>query len=354
MQKMSTGGATERDTLFTHLTPGSHMVLFEGGKTDADQVEFKRYHGEKQPFHTGRRLYEPVLKISSQEAARMLHRGQNEQILEKFNQQIDLINLIYNGDQHGRLRVVARYGKLYYFDDPPKRNMTVAELYEFSNQGKQRAGKPLRSGFIPQDLPHDPMEAYLRGEGYDLIDTENRFMISMKPAGASTSFTVVQNENLEFIDFRYPDFKWVIFNVKRADSKRRDVRFTLQSMRETIEESDPAVKHYSSAEILIVTGEDVTITEEFMKEVVFVRRKTTRKLKKPGGEVDGKFHTEVHLVRTKEYGTPSGNGSFNDVKEWRDEVVIQPEVPDIQDKEACSRFMKEFIKFCFNIEGIGN
>ena len=33
-------------------------------------------------------------------------------------------------------------------------------------------------------------------------------------------------------------------------------------------------------------------------------------------------------------------------------LVIQPEVPDIQDKEACSRFMKEFIKFCFNIEAM--
>ena len=44
MQKMSTGGATKRDNLFTHFTPGSHMVLSEGGRTDADQVEFKSYH----------------------------------------------------------------------------------------------------------------------------------------------------------------------------------------------------------------------------------------------------------------------------------------------------------------------
>ena len=328
------------------------MVLFEGGRTDADQVEFKRYHGEKQPLHTKRRLYEPVLKITSQEAARMLHRGQNEQILEKFNQQIDLINLIYNGDQHGRLRVVARYGKLYYFDDPPKRNMSLTELHDLGKRTTQRIGRPFRSALIPQDLPHDSVEAYLIREGYQLFVIENRFMVTIKTERALTCFTVVLNENLEFIELRYPDVKWVIFNVKRIDSKRRDVRFTLQSLRETHEESDPAVKRYKSAKILRVTGEDITITEEFMKQVEFVRRKTTRKLKKQGGEADGEFHTEVHLVRSKEYGTPSGNGSFNDVKEWRDEVVIQPEVPDIQDKEACSRFMKEFIKFCFNIEAM--
>ena len=282
----------------------------------------------------------------------MLHRGQNEQIMEKFNQQIDLINQTYNRDQHGRLRVMARYGKLYYFDDPPKRNMSVTELHDFGKKTTKRIGRQFRSAFIPQDLPHDSVEAYLIREGYQLFVIEKRFMVTIKTEGGSTCFTVVLNENLELIELRYPDVKWVIFNVKRIDSKRRDVRFTLQSLRETHEESDPAVKRYKSAKILTVTEEDVTITEEFMKEVEFVRRKTTRKFKKPGGEADGEFHTEVHLVRSKEYGTPSGNGSFNDVKEWRDEVVIQPEVPDIQDKEACSRFMKEFIKFCFNIEAM--
>ena len=320
--------------------------MFEGGRTDVDQVEFKEYHGEKQPHHSRRRLYEAVLKLSSQEAARMRHSGTNEQILEKFNQQIDLINLIYNRDQHGRLRVNARYGKLYYFDDPPKRNMSVTELHDLIKQTRQRTGRAFRSAFIPQDLPHDSMEAYLIREGYQLFDIENRFMVTIKTEGASTCFTVVLNEKIEFIELRYPDVKWVTFYVKRVDSKRRDVRFTLQSIRETHEESDPAVNRYNSAKILIVTGEDITVTEEFVEEVESVRRKTTRKFKKPGDKAGSESNIEVHLVRSKEYGTPSGNGSFNDVKEWRDEEVIQPELPDIQDKESCSRVMDEFVKFC--------
>ena len=343
---MSTGGATERDNLFTHFTPGSHMVLFEGGKTGADQVEFKPYHGETRPFHAKRRLYEPVLKITSQEDARMLHRGTNEQILEKFNQQIDLINQTYNRDQHERIRVVARYGKHYYFGDPPKGNMSVNELHDLDKQTRQRTGTAFRAAFTPQDLPHDSMEAYLIREGYKLFDIENRFMVTIKAEGASTCLTVVLNENLEFIELRYPDVKWVTFYVKRVDSERRDVSFTLQSLREMHEESDPAVNRYNSAKILTVSGEDITITEEFMKEVEFVRRKTTRKFKKQGGEADGESRTEVHLVRSKKYIKPSGNGSFIDVKEWRDEEVIQPELPDIQDKEACSRVMDEFVKFC--------
>ena len=89
------------------------------------------------------------------------------------------------------MKVVARYEKLYYIDDPPKRTMTTAELSEYGIRGKQRIGKPFRSAFIPQDLPHEPLEAYLKKEGYELMTTESKFMIDMKIGGGSTECMVV-------------------------------------------------------------------------------------------------------------------------------------------------------------------
>ena len=34
------------------------------------------------------------------------------------------------------------------------------------------------------------------------------------------------------------------------------------------------------------------------------------------------------LVRTKEYGNPNIFGYFEEIKDWREEVVIQPDIPD--------------------------
>ena len=192
----------------------------------------------------------------------------------------------------------------------------------------------------------------MENEGYEQVAEETEFLINLKIGGGSTHCHVVQNENLEFVEFRYPDIKWIIFNVKRAESTKRDIRFTIQSIRDSVQTSDPVVMHYCSAEIIRLNGESLSVTAQFVEEVDFVHRKVSRKFKKPAGnQAEGAFQTEVHLVKTKEYRKRS-DGSFPDVMEWKDEVVIQPQLPDTRDKEACSLFMKEFIKFCFNIEAI--
>ena len=162
-------------------------------------------------------------------------------------QQVERINKEYKKDKDGTMKVVARYGKLYYFDDPPERFMTVDELSEYGEQGKDGNGKLFRSALIPRDLPHAPLESYLKKEGYEQVPEETEFMVNLKIGGGSTHCTVVQNENLEFVEFRYPDIKWVMFNVKRAESTKRDIRFTIQSIRDSVQTSDPVVMRYCSA-----------------------------------------------------------------------------------------------------------
>ena len=159
MEKLSTSGGrlkTGERRVFSQFNTGCYLIVFEGAETDGDQVEMMRYNGEKYPHHEERRTYEPVLQSSNPAADTSLREGRNEQILQKFMQQIERINKEYKKDKDGTMKVVARYGKLYYFDDPPETLMTVDELSEYGERGKYGNGKLFRSSLIPRDLLHYP------------------------------------------------------------------------------------------------------------------------------------------------------------------------------------------------------
>ena len=54
----------------------------------------------------------------------------------------------------------------------------------------------------------------------------------------------------------------------------------------------------------------------------------------------GAFKATVFLMNVKQYSCHLG--SFADVSNWINEVVIQPEIPNIKDKESL-KAVKEFV-----------
>ena len=114
--------------------------------------------------------------------------------------------------------------------------------------------------------------------------------------------------------------------------------------REEIE--DPIL---SSKVIQSVDGDNVNIDENFKDDVTFIRRKMVSTYKKQpveNGEMRG-FEATVFLMNVKQYACHLG--SFTDVSNWTNEVVL-PVVPNTKDKEESAKFTKEFIRFCFCLE----
>ena len=176
-------------------------------------------------------------------------------------------------------------------------------------------------------------------------------MIELHPVGSQSKYrcTVVQDEEFRFLAYRYPDVKWIVFNVIRAEKDRRDVRIAVQSVRETTEEDDEGVMKYKEAKILQRNSKgDVTVNDDYRQEVYYVREKLTRKFKKPSADGSG-IKLEVQLSKTREYSRLNkGTGKFRYIKGWKDEVIIHPEITDIN--EVDEKFAQSLIEFCYDFE----
>ena len=332
---------------FTEVLPGSSMVLFEGGSGEDDTVRIERYHGEKHGQHDTRRTYQAFLE-------HVIEKEQHYDIFtSEFTNLVPRISIAHNQEEHGRLRIVSRFGKLYYFDGPPVWEMKVKDINEYEKKTMpfQKGQRYFRSSFIPKHMPHKSSEVHLIRQGYQFVQEERKIMIQVHPVGSQSKgrCTVVQDEEFRFLAYRYPDVKWIVFNVIRAEKDRRDVRIAVQSVRETTEEDDEGVMKYKEAKILQRNSKgDVTVNDDYRQEARFVREKHTRIFKKPSADESG-IKLEVQLSKTREYnGLNKGTGKFEDIKDWKDEVIIHPEITDIN--EVDEKFAQSLIDFCYAFE----
>ena len=238
---------------------------------------------------------------------------------------------------------------------PPSKTIKVKDLveHEMKNKPKSEGKKPFRPIFIPRDMPHESVEAYLEREGYKIASENHRITIQVPPVGLNNlgCCAVVQDGAFNFLEFRYPDVKWVLFNIVRKESERRDVRIAVESIKETTQDSDEGVKKYKKAQILQRnSARDIIVNEDHRsQEVYFVREKLTRKFRKPSADASA-VTLEIHLSKTREYSKLNeGTGEFEEIKNWREEVIIHPEIKDI-DKLDITGLPKSLIEFCYDFE----
>ena len=227
--------------------------------------------------------------------------------------------------------------------------------------------------------------------------TQHASATHSKPATQPTSAMSATHNKLatqdssDTQDTSVRNIKWLVLNVKRQDLNRLDIRFMFQSVhtlsicsrkeKDSSEEEDedevtegekevvdseeseeekiedPIMRRFLSSKIILSVDEDhVNIAESFKADVTFIRRKigsTYIKVQEENEESPA-FKAFVYLVKVKEYAVPNRFGRFTQVSNWREEVVIQPKVPNTKNKEESLKFVKEFIRFSFALENASN
>ena len=141
---------------FTEFRPGSSMVVFECGSGEEDRVRITPYHGEKHGHHDTSKTYQ----------ANLIHTKplQKEHEYDIFTSELTnlmpSVELLYNPEEDGMLRVVGRFGKLYYFDEPPSWEMKVKDIREYEDKTKTyvEGARQFQSSFIPKLMPHKSSE----------------------------------------------------------------------------------------------------------------------------------------------------------------------------------------------------
>ena len=369
------------------FTPGSSLLVFEGAETDYDLVKFQVCRGERQvyrgkgfPRTSG--FYEPQLLTTSSDVADSLQAGEDEKFIEKFLSQFERINKTYDKEKHGKMVSFGRFGKIYYSRYPPKTTMNISELSNLSGP------EGLNSTFVPLSLSHEKVHSFLLKEGYVdnewskceyMVSVENyqtkaklhldgNFEVKQVTTSSKVSLAEGASESGNTDRGMSGTMKWLVFDVKRQDLAKHDIRFVFQSVQnlfpdsdseeeeeegeKIIEIKDPHMRHFLSSKIIkSVDSDQVYIAERFKPDVDFIRRKISKAYVKPEEEDAERpaFQATVVLIKTKEYACPRF-GRFTDVTNWKEEVVIQPKIPNFKDKKEGIEFAKEFIRFCFALE----
>ena len=362
--------------------PGSFKLVFEGADTDYSRVEFQVFHGQKEVSKKPRKkstCYEPKLQSANTAAAAVLQAGEDEEFLKKFMQQFEFINTNYEKEKHGQMLCFGRFGKIFYPKYPPKSTMTIKELSRLIGPPAPKGFNPM---FAPQSLSHDKVRSFLLLEGYQPIDCYSEYQVTLEIDEDHKEIILYLDENFDVKQVvsaiedtssaGSPDtqgtsannIRWLVFNIKRHNLARLDLRFMFQSFNNTfpdfeakkegeMEVTGPWMRRYMSSKVIhSVDNDNVNIAESFKADVTFVRRKIVSNYKKPpveNAESKG-FEATVFLMQVKQYACPNHFGRFTDVSNWTSEVVVLPVVPNTKDKEESAKFAKEFIRFCFSLE----
>ena len=337
--------------------PRSCQLVFEGADTGHARVEFQVFHGQKEVPSSSRRstCYEPRLQSANIAAAAVLQAGEDEEFLEKFMQQFEFIDTNYKKEKHGQMLCFGRFGKTYYPKYPPKSTMTINELSELIGPPPPKGLNPM---FAPQSLSHDKVRSFLLLEGYQLVESCAEYGVILKVDSIHKEILLHLDEHFNVkLVASANNIKWLAFAVKRQNLEWLDIRFMFESVNNIFTDSEDnterekILKRFLSSKVIhSVDGDNVNIDENFKDDVTFIRRKMVSTYKKPpmeNGEMRA-FEATVFLMNVKQYACHLG--SFTDVSNWTNEVVVLPVVPNTKDKEEAAKFTKEFIRFCFSLE----
>ena len=337
--------------------PDCHRLVFEGGNGENDWVNIEPYQGDKHQHHVDKDTFIAVLDPtgSPKEAD-----DKHDEFVAQFTNLMPKIAISYNEKEHGSLRIQARFGKLYYFDYPPENRMKVQDLVTFEEKNKKKGPGEVRfrSSFMPMKVPHDIVKAYLDKERYQSETEEHIFMIQVNKIievhkvglQSKEQCYVVQNADFQFLELWHFGTKWIELNIIRQDSSKRDVRINVESECDTAD-TDLSFLHYKDAKIITKDASGgIVVNEKYRDQVNFLREKVTTKYSK---SISEDFKVEVNLTRAKEYSKLNrSTGYFDVVKDWREELIIQPQVTDINMVAASEEFAKSLIELCYQFESI--
>lgn len=326
-------------------------------------MELVQFTGETHAEHSDRPTYQPVL-ISSQPKS---DEPDAAFFVSALKQQMKKVDREYQPEEHGKIRLLARFGKIYMLPKgpAPEGQMTVPEFSLMSETSN------LKHSFIPKTIQREVVEDFLRNHGFEVELDDGRettetyklnFIFKQNPEvyGDQIKPSVVLNGDLEVEELSWQACQWATIDVRRLQNKRRDIRLSLESVPRDFDNHPLLEKLQSPGTKLLVKGgkHGILVNREFVERIPFVRHKksslyTKKSLGSPsaGSSLAFDISIIIELLEIRELSKVNPFGEFLDVK-CRNELVVKCLMPEasIHDPKNCDAFAREFYHFCNRME----
>ena len=413
LDKMSSQASRDRVSLMSGcFVEDASLLLFEGSRSQNDHVTLTPYDGPCHQTHDSVDRHVALLDDGTHNKV-YVHRC----FKEKFFQQLRLLERDFDSQVHGCLEFAVHFGRIYMFSVPHtlredsesitiamlranKRKPNVAKgnrrapravtyvnqeaerdrrrqrrvkrpVAPDENKKKRKRGNPSRSSLYT--VVHSPcrVEMFLYQFGFqrDGNPTEN---YSVDICDEGVEFYVRFNQELNFIEVKFPNLRWCMVDVKRPWQRRpdrdvtqdgdqgdddvildgweTDVRFLLQS-RYALAPGDIRDTKYAKYQRILEPGtieRPFAVKEELWKDVRLIRFNKSKKFScasRQGGFLSG---LTAYLNEVREYSRPSQRvGKFRE-EHTRCEVSLEVTLPeDLTAKDTVEKFLCEVWNFAF-------
>lgn len=377
-----------RDKAFVE---GAYVTIFEGSRSTDDMLDFKPYTGLIQEHHKHREaVHLPYLRgVVRNFEPSIEHVDDNDpdcQIFQQvFLQQINVVRENYDDTFHGILRFVMTFGNVYIVD-VDKLSMPIKDMQEklhrkqfierkeyhsLNKKSRGRGGRHQRgrsytslrnnlsvgsrgrrisSSFIPSECNPQRVKEFLEKFGFQEDGKENKYHVSLQTGeadfGKPHTGSCVLDKDMNFIEFRLADLKWLAGDVIRLKSDEKkiplDVRCKLQSRRildiESIRQmSDLKGILDDSCYLMEKRGDILCISPHFKDRVTLVREKQVNSYSYPctdSSDEGSVWHDmKIDVATVKEHSEYNRiTGTFSDTV-CRTEVTMMPKFPDLNSSD---------------------
>lgn len=424
LERMSVQASSDRLSLMSNcFVEDASLLLFEGSRNQNDHVTLTPYDGPCHQTHVSLARHLALLDLKQDTLNEYVFR----RFIEKFFQQLRVLERDFDPQLHGCYEFAVHFGRVYMFSVPhslleDSESITIAmlrankwkstmrqgnreapETVEFVNQETERArrrrrrpkrpvstdenrkkrvrGKPSRSSFYTVVHSSERVEAFIEAFQFQPdTDPTEKFLVDI--SDGDVEFYVRFDNNLKFVEIKFPNLRWCMVDVKRPWQRRpdrdvvqdgcqadddvildgweTDVRFLLQT-RFALGPCDIPDTKYAKYQRILQPSDAVRafkVQEDLWKQVKLIRVSRLRKFKHvspPGGFLSG---LTVYLGEVTEYSRPTPEVNVFGREVTRCEVSLEATLPTDDEqrisfkcpaKETMKTFLNEVWKFAFSL-----
>ena len=423
LERMSVQASSDRLSLMSNcFVEDASLLLFEGSRNQNDHVTLTPYDGPCHQTHDSLARHLALLNLKQA----TLNEYAFRRFIEKFFQQLRVLERDFDPQLHGCYEFAVHFGRVYMFSVPhslleDSESITIAmlrankwkstmrqgnreapETVEFVNQETERArrrrrrpkravstdenrkkrvrGKPSRSSFYTVVHSSERVEAFIEAFQFQPdTDPTEKFLVDI--CDGDVEFYVRFDNNLKFVEIKFPNLRWCMVDVKRPWQRRpdrdvvqdgretddvmldgweTDVRFLLQT-RFALGPCDIRDTKYAKYQRILQPSNAVRafkVQEDLWKQVKVIRVSRLRKFKHvslPGGFLSG---LTVYLGEVTEYSRPKPEVNVFGREVTRCEVSLEATLPKDEEqrisfkcpaKETMKTFLNEVWKFAFSL-----
>ena len=264
-----------------------------------------------------------------------------------------------------------------------------------SNRKKRKRGNPSRSAFYTSVHFPDRVKKFLHK--FKFFPDNNmieKYTVDICPSTEDIEFYVRLDNQLRFIDIKFPNLRWCMVDLKRTwkacsnhdvregaqavggvmypkghvtqcdtrasddiilDGLETDIRFLLHSRYE-MSQQDIRDTKYAQYQHVLRSGSEMqsekpfVVKEDQWKDVRLIRFIKSTKFKRDSAKRDFMSNLTVYLDEVTEYSRPSHQvGVFQkEITRW--ELSIEAALPeDLTEKETVKRFLHELWEYSFSL-----